>query len=64
VTFMMSIPTGQTLLDMCRRETPTVPDSHMVRDTTPGPRIDSPGGLEVHHESHNVQGMRACVREI
>ena len=29
----MSIPTGQTLPDMCSRETPTVSDSHMVRDT-------------------------------
>jgi hypothetical protein len=52
----MSIPTGQTLLDMCSRATPTVLDSHMVRDTTPEPRIDSPGGLQVHHQSHNVQG--------
>jgi hypothetical protein len=38
----MSVPTGTTLPDVCSRETPTVPDSRMVRDTTSG--LDCPGG--------------------
>ena len=53
---LLPLQTEKTISDICTRETPTVPDSHMVRDTTSGPTVESPGGL-----LSGTSCMRACT---
>ena len=45
---LLPLQTEKTISDICTRETPTVPDSHMVRDTTPGSAIGRGGGFIIY----------------